>query len=65
MAHDAAVFALTQNVPLIGLDYFAGGGKVSELLADAGRPEDAREVGRFTSEWFAERLTVRANSKAV
>lgn len=65
MRFHAAIFALTQNVPLIGLDYFAGGGKVSELLADAGRPEDACEVARFTPEWLVERLTVQASSKAV
>ena len=63
MRFHAAIFALTQNVPLIGLDYFAGGGKVSELLADAGRPEDACEVARFTPEWLVERLNARAGSK--
>ena len=61
MRFHAAAFALTQDVPLIGLDYFAGGGKVSELLADAGRPEDACQVARFSPEWLVERLTVRAS----
>jgi polysaccharide pyruvyl transferase WcaK-like protein len=56
MRFHAAIFALTQNVPLIGLDYFAGGGKISELLADAGQPEDACEVAKFTPEWLARRL---------
>ena len=61
MRFHAAIFALSQNVPLIGLDYFpGGGGKVSELLADQGRPEDSCTVGRFTVEWLVERLTVRA-----
>ena len=36
MRFHAAVFALTQKVPLIGVDYFTGAGKVSELLADQG-----------------------------
>ena len=45
------------NLPLIGLDYFAvSGGKVSELLSDLGRPDDASTVGRFTSEWLVDRL---------
>ena len=58
MRFHASIFAVTQNLPLIGLDYFAGsGGKVSELLSDLGRPEDASTVGRFTSEWLVERLT--------
>ena len=63
MRFHASIFALTQNLPLIGLDYFAGsGGKVSELLADLGRPEDACTVGKFTPEWLVERLTVRASA---
>ena len=57
MRFHASIFAVTQNLPLIGLDYFAGsGGKVSELLSDLGRPEDASTVGRFTPEWLVERL---------
>ena len=58
MRFHASIFAVTQNLPLIGLDYFAGnGGKVSELLSDLGRPEDASTVARFTPEWLIERLT--------
>ena len=60
MRFHGAVFALTQNVPLIGLDYFAGGGKVSELLTDLGQAEDACEVGRFSPDWLVEKLTVRS-----
>ena len=61
MRFHASIFALTQKIPLIGLDYFKGaGGKVSELLADLGRPEDACTVGRFTPEWLAERLRTHA-----
>ena len=60
MRFHASIFALTQDMPLIGLDYFGGdGGKVSELLADLGRPEDASTVARFASEWLVERLTAR------
>ena len=61
MRFHGAVFALTQNVPLIGLDYFAGGGKVSELLTDVGRAEDACEVTNFSPDWLVQRLTVRAS----
>ena len=58
MRFHASIFAVTQNLPLIGLDYFAGsGGKVSELLSDLGRPEDASTVGKFSPEWLVERLT--------
>jgi polysaccharide pyruvyl transferase WcaK-like protein len=61
MRFHGAVFALTQNVPLIGLDYFAGGGKVTELLTDVGRAEDACEVTSFSPDWLVQRLTVRAS----
>jgi polysaccharide pyruvyl transferase WcaK-like protein len=59
MRFHAAIFALTQNVPLIGLDFFPDGGKVSELLADAGRPEDASTVAGFTPQWLVDRLCAR------
>ncbi len=62
MRFHAAVFALAQNVPLIGVDYFTGAGKVSELLADQGRPEDACTVAKFTREWLVERLAARAGA---
>ena len=62
MRFHAAVFGLTQNVPLIGIDYFPDGGKVSELLGDQGRPEDASTVAGFTPEWLVERLTARAST---
>ena len=64
MRFHGAVFALTQNVPLIGLDYFAGGGKVSELLTDLGRAEDACEVARLTSDWLVEKLMARTSDAA-
>lgn len=63
MRFHAAVFALTQKVPLIGVDYFTGAGKVSELLADQGRPDDACTVARFTSEWLVERLAAATGVK--
>jgi polysaccharide pyruvyl transferase WcaK-like protein len=63
MRFHAAVFALTQKLPLIGVDYFPGAGKVSELLADQGRPEDACTVARFTSDWLVERLTAASAVK--
>jgi polysaccharide pyruvyl transferase WcaK-like protein len=65
MRFHASIFAVTQRVPLIGLDYFAGsGGKVSELLTDLGRPEDACTVGRFDPQWLVERLSARTHAGA-
>ena len=64
MRFHASIFAVTQNLPLIGLDYFAGsGGKVSELLSDLGRPKDASPVGKFTPEWLVERLTAATGER--
>jgi polysaccharide pyruvyl transferase WcaK-like protein len=57
MRFHGAIFALTQNVPLLGLAFFPGGQKVTELLADAGRPEDSSTVAAFTPAWLVERLT--------
>ncbi|MEO8454013.1 MAG: polysaccharide pyruvyl transferase family protein [Sphingomicrobium sp.] len=59
MRFHAAIFALTQDVPLIGLDFFAGGGKVTEVLADVRRAEDASTIADFTPEWLVDRLRVR------
>ena len=56
MRFHGAIFALTQNVPLIGLAFFPGGKKVTELLNDVGRPEDASTVAAFTPEWLVDRL---------
>jgi polysaccharide pyruvyl transferase WcaK-like protein len=57
MRFHAAIFSLTQNLSLIGLDFFPRGGKVSELLADAGRSEDVSTVESFTSQWLVDRLS--------
>jgi polysaccharide pyruvyl transferase WcaK-like protein len=59
MRFHGAIFALTQNVPLIGLAFLPGGRKVTELLADTGRPEDCSTVAGFTAEWLVDRLTER------
>jgi polysaccharide pyruvyl transferase WcaK-like protein len=64
MRFHAAIFALTQNVPLIGLDFFAGGGKVTEVLADAGQAEDASTIAEFTPEWLAGRLMAQLETSS-
>ena len=63
MRFHASIFAVTQDLPLIGIDYFAGaGGKVSEMLADLGCSEDGSTVERFTPEWLVERLAARTTA---
>jgi polysaccharide pyruvyl transferase WcaK-like protein len=57
MRFHAAVFALSQDAPVVGVDYFPPpGGKVSQVLADAGRPQDAAQIDKVSAEWLAERL---------
>jgi polysaccharide pyruvyl transferase WcaK-like protein len=53
----ASIFALSQGIPTIGVDYFPGvGGKVLELFSDLQREDDARVMDALTAEWVAERL---------
>lgn len=56
MRFHGAIFALTQNVPLIGLAFFPGGKKVTELLSDMGRSENVSTVAAFTPEWLVDRM---------
>lgn len=63
MRFHATIFAQSQNVPVIGVDYFPEpGGKVSKLLAESGASDDAITVGRFSAEWLVDRLQRKAES---
>jgi polysaccharide pyruvyl transferase WcaK-like protein len=53
----ACIFAISQGVPTIGVDYYPGdGGKVSELMTDLGHMNDIRVMGEVTPEWLCERF---------
>jgi len=53
----ACIFALSQRVPVLGVDYYPGqGGKVEALFTDRGRPEDVRRLDTMETEWLVRRL---------
>jgi polysaccharide pyruvyl transferase WcaK-like protein len=53
----ACVFALSQGLPTLGIDYYPGqGGKVGQLFRDLGRPGDVRQIDAVDGEWLTERL---------
>jgi polysaccharide pyruvyl transferase WcaK-like protein len=56
MRFHATIFARSQGVPVLGIDYYPGvGGKVEQLFADAGEPGNACRMDTFTPEWLVER----------
>jgi polysaccharide pyruvyl transferase WcaK-like protein len=54
----ACIFALSQGLGVVGLDYYPGqGGKVEQLFTEAGRSEDVRRIDTFQPEWLIDRLS--------
>jgi len=70
MRFHAAIFALSQNCPVIGIDYRIGKrDKVAAVLTDAGFEENCCRIDELKSGWIAERLQAlclpkSANSEA-
>jgi polysaccharide pyruvyl transferase WcaK-like protein len=57
MRFDAAIFALSQGVPTIGIDYqFGRRGKVASLLEEAGHEKNLVRVDGFSRREFIDRL---------
>ncbi len=57
MRFHAAIFALSQNCPVIGIDYRIGKrDKVAAVLTDAGFEENCCRIDELKSNWIAERL---------
>jgi hypothetical protein len=53
----AAIFSMSQALPVLGLDYFQGkGGKLMELFYDSGRSDWARTIGAFEAAWLVEKM---------
>jgi polysaccharide pyruvyl transferase WcaK-like protein len=53
----AAIFAISQNLPVIGIDYYPGqGGKVEQLFQDLGRAVDLRRMDRVDADWLIKGL---------
>jgi polysaccharide pyruvyl transferase WcaK-like protein len=52
----AAIFSMSQALPVLGLDYFQGGGKLTELFHDGDRSDCVRTIGAFEPDWLVERM---------
>ncbi len=62
MRFHAAIFAESQGKTPIGIEFFPPpGGKVTQLFAELGRPEDASTIAAFSSEWLVDRLRARTS----
>ncbi len=51
MRFHASIFALSQDLPTIGIDYQAGG-KVENLFQDLGRPQDVCRMESLDASWL-------------
>ena len=55
----AAIFSLSQNVPVLGIDYFADrNSKLTQLFRDERRDQDLCGMEAFTADWMQERLAL-------
>lgn len=63
MRFHASIFALSQSLPAIGIDYYPGvGGKVEQLFQDLGLGQDVRRMDEAGSDWLVERLIAKCNT---
>lgn len=57
MRFHGAIYALSQQLPVVGVDYRPGAkDKVAYLLEDFGRAEDCSRIDTLSGDWLAERL---------
>jgi polysaccharide pyruvyl transferase WcaK-like protein len=53
----AAIFSMSQGLPVLGLDYFSEkGGKLTELFCDSGRSDWVRTIGTFEEDWLVGKM---------
>jgi len=53
----AAIFSMSQGLPVLGLDYFQGkGGKLTELFYDSGRSDWTRTTEAFEVDWLVNKI---------
>ena len=65
MRFHAAIFALSQNCPVIGIDYRIGKrDKVAAVLTDAGFEENCCRIDELKSGWIANRLQALSRPKS-
>ena len=56
----ASIFALSQGIGVLGVDYYpAMGGKVLELFSDLGREDDVCRIDQFESGWFVRNMRAK------
>ena len=61
----AAIFSMSQALPVLGLDYFQGkGGKLTELFYDSGRSDWARTIEAFEAAWLLEKMEACISSNS-
>jgi polysaccharide pyruvyl transferase WcaK-like protein len=57
MRFHGCIFALSQGLKVIGIDYYPGqAGKVEQLFQDLGRGDDVRVMDEVTGDWLLERF---------
>lgn len=57
MRFHASIFMLSQNIPVLGIDYYPGeGGKVEQLFHDLGKIDYVRRIDTFESNWMINKL---------
>ena len=63
MRFHACIFALSQAVPTLGIDYYAhAGGKVEELFRDRGLSDDVARIDALQTAWLVNRLEAMARA---
>lgn len=63
MRFHASIFALSQELPTVGIDYYPGvGGKVEQLFQDLGLGDDVRRMDEAETDWLVERLQLKCES---
>ena len=61
MRFHACIFAISQQIPTIGIDYQFGG-KVEELFNDSGVADDVCRMENLEANWLKSRLSFHSNS---
>ena len=65
MRFHGCIFALSQGLKVIGIDYYPGqAGKVEQLFQDLGRGDDVRVMDDVSDDWLLERFQLHTQAAA-